>query len=157
MGFIEYIQRSLRALVSVCMYMCVYNFKPLARYTYKIFTYTQESKTIISYQRKEKQFSRIKSHFLFLLWRETSTRRRVNNRVRYTHLSIVETEHFFLSSYHRFTFKPLDRYIYICNVTILFVQVCAIMFAFLSISFITHKNIDQFTHVHSLHYIDIRL
>ena len=84
----------------------------------------------------------------FLLWRETYTRR-VNNRVRYTHLSIVETEHFFLSSYHRFIFKPLDRYIYICNVTILFVQVCAIMFAFLSISFITHKNIDQFTHVQS--------
>ena len=155
MGFIEYIQRSLRALVSVCMYMCEWTISSRQRGTHTKFT--QESKAIISYQRKEKQFSRIKSHFLFLLWRETSTRRRVNNRVRYTHLSIVETEHFFLSSYHRFTFKPLDRYIYICNVTILFVQVCAIMFAFLSISFITHKNNVQFTHVHSRRYIDIRL
>ena len=154
MGFIEYIQRSSRALVSVCMYMCVYSFKPFVRYTYNFHIHKRVRRSF--HINAKKQFSRIKSHFLFLLWRETYTRR-VNNRVRYTHLSIVETEHFFLSSYHRFTFKPLDRYIYICNVTILFVQVCAIMFAFLSISFITHKNIDQFTHVHSLHYIDIRL
>ena len=67
MGFIEYIQRSLRALVSVCMYMCVYNFKPLARYTYKIFTYTQESKTIISYQRKEIVFAHKKPFFISTL------------------------------------------------------------------------------------------